>query len=57
MHQLCREFSYLLWKVEENVKDFMSCITRVDGPHLLSDNVTDNEVVRNMLQTILEHLP
>lgn len=57
MHQLCREFSYLLWKVEENVKDFMSCITRVDGLHLLSDNVTDNEVVRNMLQAILEHLP
>jgi hypothetical protein len=55
--QLRREFSALVWKEAETVEDFVNRITGLAvDQRLPSDNVTDAEVMRKMLQVVLEHL-
>jgi hypothetical protein len=51
------EFGALVWKEAENVEDFVNRITRLTADlRLLGDNIKDVEVVRKMLQVVLEHL-
>jgi hypothetical protein len=41
----------------ENAEDFANCITGLAADlGLLDNNITDIEVVRKMLQVVLEHL-
>jgi hypothetical protein len=51
------EFGALVWKEAENVEDFVNRITWLTADlRLLGDNIKDVEVVRKMLQVVLEHL-
>jgi hypothetical protein len=45
-----------MWKAAENTEDFMNRMTRLAVDlRLLGNNITDVEVVRKMLQVVLEH--
>jgi hypothetical protein len=55
--QLRREFGALVWKEVENAKDFTNRITGLAANlRTLGDNISDAEVVRKMLQVVLDHL-
>jgi hypothetical protein len=55
--QIRCEFEALMWKEAETTEDFVNRITGLAVElRLLDDNITDVEVVRKILQVLLDHL-